>query len=85
MIGNPYKYTGPLDIAADRLVFVPRAEESDRVINGIGEGKFWAIMGPRQIGKSTFLRQIENIIGNHFYCLSFSFETFPPGEENFYG
>ncbi|MFC2146495.1 protein kinase [Acidobacteriota bacterium] len=84
MIGNPYKYTGPLDIAADRLVFVPRAEESDRVINGIGEGKFWAIMGPRQMGKSTFLRQLGNIMANHFYCLSFSFETFPDGEENFY-
>lgn len=84
MIGNPYKYTGPLDIEEDRLVVVPRAEELDRVINGIGEGKFWAIMGPRQIGKSTFLRQLENIMANHFYCLSFSFETFPPGEENFY-
>jgi tRNA A-37 threonylcarbamoyl transferase component Bud32/energy-coupling factor transporter ATP-binding protein EcfA2 len=84
MMGNPYKYTGPLDLLEDRLVFIPRAEESDRVINGIGEGKFWAIMGPRQIGKSTFLRQLENIMANHFYCLSFSFETFPPGEENFY-
>ena len=84
MTGNPYKYTGPLDLAADRLVLVHRAEEVDRVINGIGEGKFWAIMGPRQIGKSTFLRQLENIMANHFYCLSFSFETFPPGEENFY-
>jgi tRNA A-37 threonylcarbamoyl transferase component Bud32 len=84
MIGNPYKYTGPLDIVEDRLVFIPRREESDRVINGIGEGKFWAIMGPRQIGKSTFLRQLENIMTTHFYCLSFSFETFPPGEENFY-
>jgi len=84
MIGNPYKYTGPLDPLEDRLVFVPRTEEANRVINGIGEGKFWAIMGPRQIGKSTFSRQLEYMMANHAYCLSFSFETFPPGEENFY-
>ena len=84
MIGNPYKYTGPLDLEKDRLVCVPRLEESERVINGVREGKFWAILGPRQMGKSTFLRQLESRMTNHFYCLSFSFETFPPGEKSFY-
>jgi tRNA A-37 threonylcarbamoyl transferase component Bud32/energy-coupling factor transporter ATP-binding protein EcfA2 len=84
MLENPYKYTGPLDPAKDRLICVPRLQESGRVITGIREGKYWAILGPRQIGKSTFLRQLENIMTAHSHCLYFNFETSPETEEHFY-
>ena len=84
MAENPYKYTGPLDPLKDRLVCVPRLQESGRVITGIREGKYWAILGPRQIGKSTFLRQLENVLSAHSHCLYFNFETSPVTEEHFY-
>ncbi len=60
MIHNPYYYTGPLDPEEHKLVFVPRSEEISKIINKITWNQYWAILGPRQIGKSTFLRQIQH-------------------------
>lgn len=82
---NPYKYTGPLDPVEDKIVMVPRTEERDKVIDGINYGRFWSILGPRQLGKSTFLRQLDHILSSKSYCLYFNFEILPTRDEkNFY-
>ncbi|MGE5342873.1 MAG: protein kinase domain-containing protein [Candidatus Omnitrophota bacterium] len=80
---NPYKYNGPLDPLRDELVCVPRVHELNKVVDGIGQGDYWAVIGPRQIGKSTFLRQIINSC-SHAHCIYFDFEMPPPTDENFY-
>jgi len=55
-IKNPYVYLGPLDPENDVLVCIPRESEVNKVIAGIERGDYWSILGPRQIGKTTFLR-----------------------------
>jgi KaiC/GvpD/RAD55 family RecA-like ATPase len=57
---NPYKYTGPLDPVKDRIVFIPRPEDAGRVIEGLNKGEYWVVVGPAQVGKTTFLRQVES-------------------------
>ena len=64
---NPYKFRGPLDLDKDKLVLVTRSYDLDRVCNGIKNGEYWAILGPRQIGHTTFLRQIIKKIENFFH------------------
>ncbi len=82
---NPYKYTGPLDPIKDKLVCIPRTGDLEKVINGIRTGKYWAVLGPRQIGKSTFLSQLEQELSKNTYCLYFNFEILPARDEtNFY-
>lgn len=83
MTRNPFKYTGPLDPVKNEIVLVPRNDDLNRVIEGIKEGEYWGIFGLRQIGKTTFLRQIKNTYKNahHVYI---DFEVSPKKEENFY-
>jgi len=57
---NPYKYNGPLDPVKDRAVCIPRSEDAGRVIEGLNQGDYWVVMGPAQIGKTTFIRQVES-------------------------
>jgi hypothetical protein len=57
---NPYKYNGPLDPVKDRAVCIPRSEDAGRVIEGLNLGDYWVVMGPAQIGKTTFIRQVES-------------------------
>jgi hypothetical protein len=64
---NPYKYTGPLDPVKDELVCVPRTEEVNRVIEGIMQDEYWAVIGPGQVGKTTFLRQIQQQFPHAYY------------------
>lgn len=80
---NPYKYKGPLELAKDKLVLIPRTNELNKVIEGIKEGQYWAILGIRQIGKTTFLRQIENKFRNA-YNVYINFQVSPKKEQNFY-
>ena len=83
MTENPYKYTGALDPVKDKLVCTPRTSDIKRVISGVKNGVYWNILGSRQVGKSTFLRQIQN----HFkdaYCLSFTLDVSPEEIKNFY-
>jgi len=80
---NPYRYKGPLDPIRDQLVLVPRTHDLERVCEGIANGEYWVILGPRQIGKTTFLQQIESKMENTLN-LYFSFEVCPTKEKNFY-
>ncbi len=83
MCKNPYKYVGPLDPAVDTSICVPRKSYVDRVIEGIIRDSYWAILGPRQTGKTTLLRQIENEFKNALY-IHIDFDISPGKEENFY-
>jgi hypothetical protein len=80
---NPYKYIGPLDPVDDRVVCLPRAKDIKRLINGINRGDYWAILGPRQIGKTTLLHLLKQQFPNSHY-LYFNFEVPPKNEENLY-
>lgn len=84
---NPYKYTGPLDPDQDELVCIPRDHQLDVVLQGIRRGDYWAVFGPRQMGKTTFLRQIRrecSLSGKFAHCLYLDFEAPPATDENFY-
>lgn len=80
---NPYKYIGPLNIVDDELVLVPRSHDLKHVCEGIKNGEYWAILGPRQIGCTTFLRQIINEIEDIFH-LDIDFQVCPDDAANFY-
>lgn len=80
---NPYKFTGPLDPVQDQLVCIRRQKEIDKVITGIRQGEYWTILGPRQIGKTTLLRQLENEI-SVFRCIYIDLEVTPKNDEAFY-
>jgi energy-coupling factor transporter ATP-binding protein EcfA2 len=80
---NPYKYTGPLDPVKDRPVCIPRTEEAGRVIDGLKKGEYWVVIGPAQIGKTTFLHQVES--GNtHTYNIYLDLNNSPGDIETFF-
>jgi hypothetical protein len=83
MIKNPYKFKGPLSPGKDKLVLVPRSRDLERVCAGIEEGKYWVVLGSRQTGCTTFLRQIKNKIKNahHLYI---DFQHCSTDEKDFY-
>ncbi len=83
MIKNPYKYKGPLDPVADKLACVPRSKDIKKVTDGIAKGDYWAILGPRQIGKTTFLHLLQHKFKNAHY-LYFDFELSPGSDDNLY-
>jgi len=80
---NPYKYTGPLYPDKDKLICIQRNKEIEQVISGILRGDYWTILGPRQIGKTTFLNQLINELST-FICLYFDMEVCPETEQSFY-
>jgi len=80
---NPYRYTGPLDPVRDSLACVSRQDDVKKIIKGINSNEYWAILGPRQIGKTTFLRQIEKEYPEGHYAY-FNFDIAPDSEEKFY-
>ncbi|MBN2010195.1 AAA-like domain-containing protein [candidate division KSB1 bacterium] len=61
---NPYKFLGPLNPVINSSVLVKRREQLDEVITGIFRGDYWAILGPRQIGKTTFIQQLHMELGD---------------------
>jgi hypothetical protein len=69
-----------LDPKKDKLVCVPRSENVNQVIEGINNGDYWSILGSRPIGKTTFLRQIQNEFMNahHVYI---NFDIIPSTKE----
>jgi hypothetical protein len=83
MLKNPYKFIGPLDPVEDEPVCMPRSKEKNRVISGVMNGDYWTILGPRQIGKTTFLRQLMNELPA-FHCIYIDFEVSPKTDESFY-
>lgn len=84
MIKNPYKYTGPLDPVKDKLVCVPRDEYLKQVIEGIEGEMYSTILGPKQIGKTTFFHQIGKKIKDDYHCINFDFQLHPASEIDLY-
>jgi GAF domain-containing protein/two-component sensor histidine kinase len=79
-----YKYDEPLHPEADKLILVRRWEQLNEVINDIRKGKFWAIYGPRKIGKTTFLKQIYGELCGAFFCIHIDFTASPKDTTAFY-
>ena len=80
---NMYNFTGPLDPREHRLVCNNRSKEIDKVKTGLLNGDYWVILGPRQIGKTTFLYQVKNELSEYpsvYVDLSIS----PEEDEAFY-
>jgi hypothetical protein len=80
---NPYRYGYPLDPEKDKLVCIPRADGIHRVIGGIRKGDYWNILGPKQIGKTTFLNQIKKEFP-HAYYIYVNLKNAPQKPANFY-
>ncbi len=80
---SPYKYKGALYPKTDKIILAPRANEISTVFAGIKKGDYWAILGPRQIGKSTFLYQLREALEDCL-CIHIDFQIFPKKEEAFY-
>lgn len=80
---NPYKFTGPLNPVEDRLVCMPRKNLVEKVISGILQGEYWAVLGPRQIGKTTFLRLLRHQL-SMFHCIYLDLEISPQNDEAFF-
>ncbi len=83
MIKIPYKYAGPLDPVVDEEICVPRMDILNQIIQGIIKGDYFVIVGPKQSGKTTFLRQIEHGYPDAHY-LYFNLEIAPQREDDFY-
>ncbi|MEW5803459.1 MAG: AAA-like domain-containing protein [bacterium] len=60
----PFKFTGPLDPEQDSLVSIIRHEELKEVIKGVSNQTYYALVGPRQTGKTTFLFQLSKEIAH---------------------
>jgi serine/threonine protein kinase len=84
MIKNPYQYNGPLEPGKDKLVLIPRNDILKRVVKGINKGDYWAIFGPREIGKTTFLRQLAHRLNKSTYPISFNLQVSPKSVDTFY-
>jgi len=80
---NPYKFIGPLSLDKDKLVLVHRNADLERICEGIENGEYWGILGPRQIGHTTFLRQIIDKMKDIF-PLDIDFQVCPRKEKHFY-
>lgn len=85
---NPYVYHGALDPVKNAAVCVKREKLLKEVTDGIKDGKYYSILGPRQIGKTTFLRQIREKLKSKEYPEShfiyIDFEDAPTTEKAFY-
>ena len=55
---SPFKFTGPLDPDGDGLVSIIRHEELKELVKGVSNQTYYALVGPRQTGKTTFLFQL---------------------------
>lgn len=85
MFANPYEFTGPLDPEAHKTICAKRTGEIQRVIQGIKRGDYWSILGPRQIGKTTFLYQLsKELLAEHFICIYIDLEIVANDEDVFY-
>jgi len=80
---NPYNYTGPLHPLEDKPACIYRAKEIETVITGISQGDYWVILGPRQMGKTTLLRQIKHEL-SVYPCIYIDLEVSPQTGEAFY-
>lgn len=81
---NPYKYKGPLDPVKDELVCVPRNAYLKQVLEGIEREEYLTILGPNQIGKTTFFHQIKKEIKDVYHCIHFDFQVPPSSDKDLY-
>lgn len=56
----PFKFAGPLDPDYDNLIAIIRDEELKEVVNGLYNNTYYALIAPKQTGKTTFLFQLMN-------------------------
>lgn len=84
MVHNPYKFNGPLDPVKDKPVCIPRKEQINKALNGLLKGDYWIVLGPRQIGKTTFLKQVINTSANTYHHVFFNFKAAPHNNNDFY-
>jgi hypothetical protein len=61
-IKNPFKYWGHLDPKKDSKIYIDRKKDLDTVLSRINDLNYYAIIAPRQTGKTTFLQQLINKI-----------------------
>ena len=80
---NPYNYKGPLDPINDKIICIPRKKEVEKIIRGLLRGEYWAVIGPRQVGKTTLLRQIETAFPQA-YCVYMDLELSSSENNLFY-
>lgn len=80
---NPFKFIGPLDPAGDSGVCAPREKQVARVVAGILNGQYWSVLGPREIGKTTFLRLLMKELTPH-HCTYINFDISPKVDKHFY-
>ncbi|UCH92838.1 MAG: AAA-like domain-containing protein [Candidatus Aminicenantes bacterium] len=80
---NPYNFTGPLHPLEDKPACISRSKEIEKIITGTCQGDYWVILGPRQIGKTTLLRQIKHEL-SVYPCIYIDLEISPKTEEAFY-
>lgn len=80
---NPYKFTGPLNPRTDQLVCMPRKKQVEKVLSGILQGEYWAILGPRQMGKTTFLHLLREELAS-FHCIYLDLEISPQNDTAFF-
>lgn len=89
MLVNPYEFTGPLDPETHRDTCSKRTREINKVIQGIKRGDYWSILGPRQIGKTTFLFQLSKELSDdpsdtNYICIYIDLEISASNQEMFY-
>ncbi|MGA1824771.1 MAG: AAA-like domain-containing protein [bacterium] len=61
---NPFKYKGPLDPGHDSMITITREEELNEIMKGISNQTYYALIAPRQMGKTTLLFQLIHDINN---------------------
>jgi hypothetical protein len=83
MLKNPYQFIGPLAPERDKTICMAREKEKNKVIAGISSGEYWTIIGPSQVGKTTFLFQLMHELPV-FHTLYINFSISPKEDEPFY-
>jgi len=59
-IENPFKYSG--HISPKKHAYITRNKQIERVLNGIQRMVYYAVIAPRQTGKTTFMKHLINQI-----------------------
>ena len=57
---NPFKYSG--HISPKKHAYITRNKHIERVLNGIQRMVYYAVIAPRQTGKTTFMKHLINQI-----------------------
>jgi signal transduction histidine kinase len=61
---NPFHYQGPLNSLDHRSVMIKRTDLIEKMIRGVYSGQWFAITGPRKVGKTTLLLQFYHELKN---------------------